>query len=186
MLFLSLLWGCIGLELADTSPSAGLAPIVEPDPIYWEACSYQMGDHICDFTHANAADTTTNLYDHYGKIIVIDYFTEWCPYCREASEKQEFYDSEDIVVMSIMLENQWGQEPRLEDAERWASAYELDPEYILRAGRYIVDRNGEWGPDIQAFPSFIIVDEDMIVREKIMGWSLELLQRTIADIENGQ
>ncbi|HBQ58172.1 MAG TPA: hypothetical protein DD671_00695, partial [Balneolaceae bacterium] len=70
---------------------------------------------------------------------------------------------------SVMVQNQWGNTPRVEDVERWASAYELDPVTVLAAGDYIKDPSGQWGPDLQAYPSFIIVDRDMIVREKVMG-----------------
>jgi thiol-disulfide isomerase/thioredoxin len=184
MLFLSLLLGCIdtGLELSE-SPDPGLEPIAEPDPIYWEACSYKEGDHICDFTYANAADTTTTLYDYYGSIVVIEYFTEWCPYCRQAAERAGDYIGEDEVLLSVMLENQYGMDPRLEDAERWASAYNLDPESVLRAGDYILDGNAEWGPDVTGLPGFIIVDEDMVIKHKIRGWSLELMQQIISDMK---
>ena len=44
---------------------------------------------ICDFTFANAMDTTTTLYD-YGDIVVIKYMTEWCPYCRDTAEAERF------------------------------------------------------------------------------------------------
>jgi len=187
MLFLSLLLGCFkqGLEPV-SSPDAGLEPIVEPDPIYWEACSYQQDDHICDFTYANAADTTTTLYDFYGSIVVIEYFTEWCPYCRQAAEQADLYIEEDVVFLSVMLENQYGMDARLEDAERWASAYNLNPEWVLRSGTYILDGNAEWGPDVTGLPGFIIVDEDMVVKHKIRGWSLQLMKESIAELKSDE
>ena len=62
MLILSLLLGCIdtGLDLSE-SPDPGLEPIAEPDPIYWEACSYKEGDHICSFGHI---DSVVCLFIH--------------------------------------------------------------------------------------------------------------------------
>ena len=187
MLFLSLLWGCFNFGLEDSGPAEkGLKPIPEPDPIHWEACSYQLGDHICDFTYANAQNTTTTLYDNYGEIVVIDYFTEWCPYCRQAAEKVDHYIDEDTILFSVMVQNQWGNTPRVEDVERWASAYQLEPTSVLAAGDYIKDPNGEWGPDIQAYPSFIIIDKDMIIREKVLGWSLELMRDPIVDIKSAE
>jgi len=37
---------------------------------------------------------------------------------------------------------------------------------------------------LQAYPSFIIIDKDMIIREKVMGWSLDIMQDLLADIKS--
>ena len=184
MWFIFGLWACTAAQF-DEPPSPPVK-LEEPDPIYWEACSYQQDDHICDFTYANAMDTTTTLYDYYGEIVVIKYMTEWCPYCREAAESEQYYIKDDTVMLSVMIENQYGLDPRQEDAERWSNAYQLDPEEVLRAGDYIIDSAGEWGPDVNGFPSFIIVDEDMVVRYKIRGWSLQLMKDSIAELKSDE
>ena len=77
MWFILGLWACTAAHFDQAPPPPEI--IEEPDPIYWEACTYQEDDHICDFTYANAMDTTTTLYDYYGGIVVIKYMTEWCP-----------------------------------------------------------------------------------------------------------
>jgi thiol-disulfide isomerase/thioredoxin len=182
MLFLLSLWACSDQEIeVSEKPTIDL---VEPSPITWEACSYMPEDHVCDFVYANALDETTTLYDYYGQIIVIDYFTEWCPYCRKAAEAIPNLENDEIIFFSVMLENQYGNDPAVEDIERWASAYTLPEERVLRAGRYIVDSNAEWGPDIEAFPSFIIIDQNMIVKHKIRGWSASMMEQIIADMQN--
>jgi thiol-disulfide isomerase/thioredoxin len=182
MLFLLSLWACSDQEI-EVSEKATI-DVIEPSPITWEACSYMIEDHVCDFVYANALDETTTLYDHYGQIIVIDYFTEWCPYCRKAAEATPNFENDEIIFFSVMLENQYGNDPAVEDIERWASAYNLPEDRVLRAGRYIVDSNAEWGPDIQAFPSFIIIDEEMIIRHKIIGWSEPMIEQILADMQN--
>ena len=184
MLLMTLLWGCMNDGLIKTEqPDPGLEPI-EYDPIYWEACSYQTEDHVCDFTYANAMDTTTTLYDHYGKIVVMKYFTEWCPYCRDAAERVDELVDDEVEVLHIMLQNQYGLEPNQDDAERWANAFNHSYETVLRAGDYIKDPNAEWGPDVEAYPSFIIVDEDMVVKYKIKGWSWEMIQQIVSDMKS--
>ncbi len=185
MWFIFNLWACTAAQFDDEVKDVP-EKIEEPDPIYWEACSYQEGDHICDFTYANAMDTTTTLYDYYGEIVVIKYMTEWCPYCRDAAEGEEYYIKDGTVMLSVMIENQYGLDPRQEDAERWSNAYGLDPEEVLRAGDYILDSSAEWGPDIAGFPSFIIVDQDMNITHKIRGWSLQLMKDSIAELKSDE
>ena len=181
MLFFLSLLGCT----PDKVPDSGAKVVVEePNPIHWEECSYKEDEHICDFTYANVLDTTTTLYDYYGQIVVIEYFVEWCNYCRVAAEQSESYIDEDVVFLSVMLENQYGITPNQEDIERWASAFGLPEDKVLRAGTYILDGNAEDGPDITGLPGFIIVDEDMVIKYKIRGWSLQLMQQTIAELKS--
>jgi cytochrome oxidase Cu insertion factor (SCO1/SenC/PrrC family) len=45
----------------------------------WDDCSQEMGDHPCDFTLVDQHGEDFNLYDHYGKIIIIDSFKGSAP-----------------------------------------------------------------------------------------------------------
>jgi len=180
MLFFLSLLSCT----PDKAPDSAELIDEEPNPIYWEECSYKEDEHICNFTYANALDTTTTLYDYYGEIVVIEYFVEWCRYCREAAEMSSSFVEEDVTFLSVMLENQYGITPNQEDIERWASAFSLPEDEVLRAGTYILDGLAEDGPDITSLPGFIIVDEDMVIRYKIRGWSLQLMQQTIAELKS--
>ena len=75
MLILSLLWGCFNLGLDDSGPvEKTMKPIPEPSPIHWEACSYQLGDHICDFTYANAINTINTSGSLYLSIFFVLFF----------------------------------------------------------------------------------------------------------------
>ena len=66
-------------------------PIIDQDD-----CSQQIGDHPCDFTLLDQNGNEFKLYDHYGKIIIIDFSAMWCGPCQmaalEVEEIQKKYD----------------------------------------------------------------------------------------------
>jgi len=50
---------------------------------------YQVGDTVDDVTLVDLAGTPVNLSDHAGQIIVLNFFTTWCPGCNEEAELLE-------------------------------------------------------------------------------------------------
>ena len=41
-------------------------PVEDTNPITWSDCSYQSGDHPCDFTLKDQNNEDWNLYSQYG------------------------------------------------------------------------------------------------------------------------
>ena len=91
--------GC-GNTLPDDDDSATVTVTVdnptapEPDPITWEDCGGYVGDHPCDFTFSDQDGNDWNLYDHYGDVLLLDFSTMWCYYCKvSAADVQLMQDT---------------------------------------------------------------------------------------------
>ena len=169
--------GCINPNAADDSTTAS--------PIHWSECGYDVGDHACDFTLASQDGGEWNLYSHYGDIIVLDFSTEWCGYCHIAAEKtQETQDAySDFQYVTIMVEDLSGNSPPIQEAlQRWAEHYSITAP-ILAGSRDMLD-TGDGGWSVTGWPTFYILDEDLVIREIIRGYSEEKLTQSIESIIN--
>ncbi len=70
-----------GDEKAEVTPAAEQTPQAETDPA--ENNNADENPDAIDFTVYDAAGNEVKLSDFYGKPIIINFWTTWCPYCIE-------------------------------------------------------------------------------------------------------
>jgi thiol-disulfide isomerase/thioredoxin len=86
-----------------------------------EAQRYETGDIVENFTLINRANgEEVSLYDMEGKIIFLEWFAYWCPFCQAAAADVvpgiiDYYDDRDgnpagVPVMHVGLNLQGGAE----------------------------------------------------------------------------
>ena len=179
-----LLFGCS----PGCNPSQTDKETSEPDPIYWTECGYEIGDHACDFTLTDQDGEEWNLYSHYGEVIVLDFATEWCGYCHTAAEETQATQdriSETIPFsyVTIIIEDMGGNSPPTPQAiQRWCEHYSITAPVLTGDRSMLTDE--KW--DISGFPTFYILSSDLVIIEKISGWSavaLELAIQSAIDLE---
>jgi thiol-disulfide isomerase/thioredoxin len=171
---LPLLFVCFGLgcggcgkeEVTETAPAS---------PITWEECSQQIDDHPCNFTLQDQNGDNWSLYDNYGSIIILDFSTEWCGYCQvAANESAAFmsnYEEDNVVYITIMIEDRYGDTPPSEESiDYWVDYFGIT-EPVLAGDRTMIDSTGINGWPVSAWPTFFIIDREMVLRENIRGYS---------------
>lgn len=165
----------------DTSP-----PITTPgeqDPIIWEDCGGNLGDHPCDFTFTDQEGNSWSLYEHYGKVIVLDFSTMWCGYCRVAASEvqamQDLYGPDGFIWVTLLVEDNAGGDVSLDEVQLWANTYGIETAPVLAANRSIIDVSAEEGYPVTSWPMFILIDEEMKIHWGLRGWSQEMLIEAI-------
>jgi len=157
----------------------------EGSPIYWTECGYEVGDHVCDFTLQDQNGKYWNLYEHYGNILVLDFSTEWCSYCHvAAASTQEIHDAYSeygFAYVTIMVEDIAGNSPPTDQAlDRWCEHYEISAP-VLAGTREMLDAgDGEW--PISSWPTFYILNDDLVITHILRGYSEENLVQAIESI----
>ena len=156
------------------------------DPITWEDCGGLLDDHPCDFTFTDQNGEEWNLYENYGKVILLDFSTMWCGYCRVAAEDvqlmQDTYGDDGFIWVTLLVEDTQGGDVSLDEVQLWANTYGITTAPVLMADRSIIDTTGEDGYPVQSWPMFLLVDQDMTISWGLRGWSQEMILAAIEDI----
>ena len=166
--------GCSGCDPSKVNIDDSVYIKEEPSPITWEDCSHTVGDHPCDFNLTDQNGDNWNLYDHYGSIIVLDFSTEWCYYCQvagsEAQAIQDAYIDQDIIYATILVEDSVGTAADYELVKRWADSFGITAP-VLAGSRDLLSSTNPSGWVVEAWPTFYIIDREMILETSIRGYS---------------
>ena len=150
----------------------------------WDSCSYEIGDHACNFTLKDQHDKEVSLYDFYGDVIVVDFSTMWCGPCKMAASEvqgvKEAFSNIGIAYLTILIENTEGYDPNLADCNDWANIHGIT-EPVLAGDRSLVDPDGIHGWPITGWPTFFFITEDMVIDSALRGFSSAYVEALILD-----
>ena len=173
-LFLSLMIGCRSAPDKENNEPLDSPVAEEPHPLDGLPCGYDVGELACDFKYLDQHGNEVRLYDFYEKAIILDLSTAWCYYCNAAAhfEPQVLSEipSEDVVWVTVLVENREQGATTVENCSDWAEQYSLEQPVL--AGDYeIIDQGDGNGYPITGWPTFFIINKEMIIVEVIVGWS---------------
>ncbi len=138
------------------------------------ALAYEIGDVVDDFTLTDLEELTVSLSDLDGQIIVLNFFTTWCPGCNvEAAHLEadiwQVYAAEGVTVLAIDV-----QEP-LSLVQGWAAAMGvtypiwLAPDWTLF----------QLFPQAMALPYNAVLAPDRSIRYASVGFDLTAITEII-------
>ena len=168
MLLSLFLWACDKPILDSSSPEP-----VEESPIWWDECSYNGGDHICDLSLPTANGGWDNIYSHYGEVIVIDVSAMWCGPCQEAAWNTNSIKvtTGGVTWITVLIEDLEGNVPDQEDGETWGNYFGIWHNEILLGSNDNRDVEGITGFANTGWPYFLILDKDLMIRIVQQGWN---------------
>lgn len=151
-------------------------------------CGYFSGDYACGFTYFDQHGDEVSLYDFKGKVILLDFSTTWCYYCNvAAAEEAEFsskYPKGDFVWITVLLQNDDGERPSCSNLKSWADKYNIESP-VLSGEMDILDMDGEGedeGYSCIGFPTFVIIDKNMLIEGYMIGWGKERISEKIEEL----
>ena len=164
--------GCVGCEPAQETPEPEV--VEDPSPITWEDCSHEIDDHPCDFNLTDQNGDNWNLYEHYGSIIILDFSTEWCYYCQvaaaDAQVLQDDYADKDVIYVTILVEDSAGVAATQALAAQWADHFGITAP-VLAGSREMLDSTNPGGWVVEGWPTFYIIDREMVLNQYMRGYS---------------
>lgn len=146
---------------ATVQPSATVeAAVATVEPAAEESLQTEAAPvYIQDYYEGTQLDLTQYL----GKVVLINYFTEWCPYCMEEmpdiKTALDTYDPESLV---IILVHPWDNEDETNSASV-VSRFGLEGVTVLEDKDYsLVSAIG-----VPGYPTSVIVDQEGYVYDAV-------------------
>lgn len=119
-------------------------------------------EYAPDFSVTTLRGETVSLKNLSGKFIVLDFWATWCPPCRasvgELKELTRKYPRDKVVLISVSADK---EEDKWHD---FVAKKEMDWYQYRDPGGDIQRTYG-----IRAFPTYIIIDGEGIIRQRIVG-----------------
>jgi len=147
----------------------------EASPINWEDCSGVAGDHPCNILSFNQDNKPFDLYDFYGQPIVVDLSAMWCAPCKaaaaEAQAVQDIYAEDNLIYITVLVENTDRDAPSVADLRAWADTYGNITSPVVAGARSMLESSGKGTWAVEGWPTFYYIDREMVTKDIDRGWN---------------
>ncbi len=147
-------------------------------PVHKELPPPVVGNPAPVFTLKDVGGNNVSLSDFKGKIVVVDFWTTWCSWCKETVRELEKlhrdYKGRDVVFLGVSMDTGDDAGKKVKD---FARRYGLTYTMLMDDGS--VSRSYE----INKIPTTYILDKDHIIRQIYPGYLPGLGKRIAEAIE---
>ena len=181
-LFYILFFILLGCEKNESGDSQ--AEVVDRSWVTWDTCGQKPQDNPCNFILKNQDGDEVELYDYHGKVIIVDLSTMWCGVCKSIAPVGDAlvaeYGSENLVWLTILVEDETGLTPDTDDLKRWVDFYSGSPP-VLGGDRSLIDPDAVTGYPVSGWPTLAVIDRNMVLTNGVNGWSESYIRGWIED-----
>ncbi|MGE6489820.1 peroxiredoxin family protein [Paenisporosarcina sp. NPDC076898] len=125
----------------------------------------KLGKLPPDFKLTTITGETLTLSDHKGKKVILNFWTSWCPPCKEEMPHMEKYyqknkDSQNVEIIAINMTNS----DNIKSVEKFVDAYELTFPIPLDKSGNVMDAY-----EIKFLPETYLINSEGIIAHHIRG-----------------
>ncbi len=178
--------GCAACDNAETKVSQNDTEVVDPYPwANWE-CGYMLQDNACNFTLMDQNGEQVELYQHYGKVIVLDFSVMWCGPCNSAAPYAEIfkeeYGEDNFIWITILMQDSAGNTVDQSDLQIWEQMHNATDPILAAEKEDMYDPEGVDGYPLGGWPTMVIIDKEMFLKYGIYGWNESVMRTYIESL----
>ncbi len=172
------------LESQDTNTEYLIESPTELGVIEEDDCEQEaLGSKVCNVVLYDQNDDVWQLYDHHGKIIILDFSTAWCYPCQVAGQKTQPIQDDyigDVVFVTFLIEGRTGAAATLTDVQSWVTEHNITTAPVLQASReYVLDPAGITGYLVGGFPTYVYLDRNLTIVDAHVGFNEQHVRQTL-------
>ena len=147
-------------------------------PIHKEVSLPAVGNSAPSFMLKDVRGNNVGLSDFKGKVVVIDFWTTWCSWCKETTQELEKlhdnYKDRDVVFLGISMDSGSNADKKVRN---FAQKHDLT--YLM-----LIDDGGvSKSYQVNKLPTTYILDKDHIIKQIYPGYLPSLGKRIAETIE---
>ena len=189
---LFILAGCPAPLQVDNRPgqdSTAKEPIV-PDQlgiIKTDDCDHKnIGSSVCNMVFYDQNKDVWQLYDHEGKVIILDFSTVWCAPCQNAGHYvqpiQNEYGSA-LEFVTVLVDGATGYPPIESEINEWVTSHNVTTAPVLYADRSVMDPTGVNGYLVGGFPTYVFIDKELKIHSGAVGFNESHVRSVIEELK---
>ena len=172
-----------------TGDSSASEPIV-PDQlgiINTDQCDQKtIGSKVCDMVFYDQNKDVWQLYDHEGKVVILDFSTVWCAPCQNAGHYvqpiQDDYGSK-LEFVTVLVDGATGDPPTEVEINEWVTSHNITTAPVLYADRSVLDPTGETGYLVGGFPTYVFLDKELKIHVGAVGFNEQYVRSVIEELK---
>ena len=92
------------------------------------------------------------------------------------------WEDYDLLWVTIILEDDMGNEVNAAELAQWSLEYGLEKSLVVKGSRYMLDLEGLNGFPATGWPTFVFIDEDLLIFHGVAGWSEEYVEQKLTEM----
>ncbi len=153
--------------------------------VTWEECGQSIDENPCNFTLLNHKGEEVELYDFYGKVIVVDFSTMWCGVCVNIAAEGDAlvakFGEENVIWLTVLIDNEQGLAPTQADLQRWVDMANIKVP-VLGGDRGMIDYSARTGYPITSWPTLVVINREMVLKHGISGWNSSAIDTWVSGL----